>query len=131
MLIDNVDSILSLRDEIGAVKSPVFIVTRVWNETKGIGQPTETRVQILPSPRIVELSHDMRLREGGFMKQGDVILKMISKESYKESDIDLSVPNDKTEKFYLIKNSLFEIISVVDKYVVFQVHIRRTLKKCQ
>jgi len=131
MLIDNVDSILGLRDDIGAVKSPVFIVTRTWGEQKGVGVPTDVKTQILPSPRIVEMSHDMRLREGGFVKQGDIILKMISKESYKETDIDLSVPSDKVEKYYLVKNALYEIVSVVDKYVVFQVHLRRTLKKWQ
>ena len=129
MLIENVDSILSLRDEIGAVKAPVYIVTRVWEDKKGVGKFTDTKVQMLPSPRIVDLSHDMRIREGGIVKQGDLILKMISKESYSEKDIDLSVTDDKTEKFYLIKNGLYEIVSVVDKYVVFQVHIRRTLKK--
>ena len=129
MLIEDIDSILSLRDEIGAVKAPVYIVTRTWKEKKGIGDFTETKNQILPSPRIIDLSHDARIREGGAVKQGDLILKMISKESYQEKDIDLSVTDDKTEKFYLIKNGLYELVSLIDKYVVFQVHLRRTLKK--
>lgn len=129
MLIEDIDSILSLRDEIGAVKAPVYIVTRTWKEKKGIGDFTETKNQILPSPRIFDLSHDSRIREGGVVKQGDLILKMISKESYQEKDIDLSVTDDKTEKFYLIKNGLYELVSLIDKYVVFQVHLRRTLKK--
>ena len=125
----NADEILSLRDQIGAVKKPVYIYTRVWATTKGVGDSAETFTQVLPSPRIVEFQHDLRVREGGNVRQGDIMLKNISQESYPdEVNVDCSTDSDLLEKYYCIDGWLYEVVSVNRKYVTWNVLIRKTSK---
>lgn len=124
------DDILGLRDDLGAVKYPIYILTRIWSgEERGSGVATDTIEQMLPTPYLVDLSHNLNLREGGTLKQGDLLLKMISRQSYKEDDINCTVSNKKAEKFYLIKNLLYEVISVTEHYVYFNVQIRKATKQ--
>lgn len=125
------DSILSIRDEIGAVKSPVFILTRTWAGGEvGKGLPTDSLAQILPSPHIVDFGHDLRVKEGGAVKQGDLILKSISKQSYPlESDVDCSTDGEGIEKFYFINNRIYEVVHAKSRYVTWQVHVRKTIKQ--
>lgn len=122
--------ILSLRDKIGAVKEPVYILTRKWVDKKGMGQYFDTTETIYPTPYVVDYSHKLGVREGGAVRQGDILLKTISKQKYtEESMIDCSVTDDKTEKFYMIKNRLYEVISVTQEYVYWNVQIRKTIKR--
>jgi hypothetical protein len=124
------DEILGLRDELGAIKHHVYLVTRVWPSEKGLGVYAETIEQILPTPYIRDYSQDLRIKEGGNIRLGDIILKMISKETYTmESMIDCSVPDKRTEKYYKINGRLYEVISVTEDYVCWNVHIRKTIKK--
>lgn len=123
------DDILSLRDQIGAVKKPVYLLARVWGSAKGVGSPVDTFTQILPSPRIVEYSQDFRIREGGMIKQGDFMLKGISQESYPtEEHVNCTVNSALLEKWYCIDGWLYEVVSVNRKYVTWNVLIRKTSK---
>lgn len=125
----NVDDILTLRDQIGAVKKPVYFFTRVWPTEKGVGIPVDTFTQVLPSPRIVEFQHDLRVREGGNVRQGDILLKGLSQETYPTEDmIDCSVNSALLEKWYCIDGWLYEVFSVNRKYVTWNVLIRKTSK---
>lgn len=125
------NDILGLRDELGAIKHHVYIFTRTWPETKGIGIPVDTEVQVLPTPFLQDYSQDLRVREGGNIRQGDIILKHISKQAYPTEDlIDCSVSNPKTmEKYYKINNRLYEVINVKQDYVYWNVQVRKTIKK--
>jgi hypothetical protein len=124
-----VDDILSLRDQIGAVKKPVYFFSRVWGEAKGRGTPVDTFTLIQPSPRIVEFQHDLRVREGGNVRQGDIMLKGMSQETYPtEAHVDCSVNSDLLEKYYCIDGWLYEVVSVNRKYVTWNILIRKTSK---
>lgn len=123
------DDILGLRDELGAVKKPIYIVTRTWSGAKrGEGTYTDSKVQVLPSPYLVDLSHSLRVREGGALKQGDLIIKMISKQKYSEAQINGSVDAPNLERWYYIGEYLYEVISVTEEYVYFNVQVRKTSK---
>lgn len=125
------DDILGIRDDIGATKHPIYILTRVWSGDEiGSGTAVDTKVQMLPTPYLVDFSHSLRLREGGKIKEGDILLKTVSKQSYPtENLIDCSVSNKKTEKFYFINGFLYQVISVTSSYVTWAVHIRKTNKQ--
>lgn len=128
-ILENVDEYLGLRDELGAVKEPIYILTRTWEAEKGNGSPVDTFAQILPTPWLVDFTHSLRLREGGTIKQGDILLKMISKATYdEESDIDCSSSDKKVEKWYWIKGRTYEVISVTQDYAWWNVQIRKTIK---
>lgn len=125
------DDILSLRDDIGAIKHHVYILHRIWTGTElGSGSATDTITQILPTPYIVDCSHSLRIKEGGKVKEGDLIIKNISKQSYtEEKEIDCSVINKNEEKYYYINERLYTVISVTSGYVTWNVQVRKSAKQ--
>lgn len=125
------DTILGLRDSLGAVKHPVFLFTRTWSGARlGEGTKTDTQVQILPSPALLDYSHSLRLKEGGRIRQGDLMVKSISKQSFPdESVLDGSTTAKNIEKYYLINNRLYTVISIVEGHVTWAVQVRKTNKK--
>jgi hypothetical protein len=129
-VLKNVDSILGLRDDLGAIKHPIYILTREWSGNEpGSGTPTDSTQQVLPTPYLVDLSHSLRLREGGNLKQGDLLLKMISKKTYNEKQINCSVENQNQERWYYINGLLYEVISITEEYVYFNVQVRKASKQ--
>lgn len=125
------DDILGIRDDLGALKHPIYILTRTWSGQEiGDGTAVDTTAQILPTPYLVDYSHSIKIREGGAIREGDILLKMISKQSYpNESDIDCTTATTKIEKFYYIDGKMYEVISVTSEYVYWNVHLRRTAKQ--
>jgi len=124
------DEILGLRDDLGAIKHKVYIVTRTWSGSElGEGSVTESFEQIKPTPWIVNFKRQIRLREAGKAKQGDIVLKHISKESYKESDLRTVTANGKVEKYYVINSEYYELIDIEEDYVYFNVIIRKRSRK--
>ena len=131
-ILKGIDSILGIRDSVGAVIQPVYFVTRTWFEnlelskvaTQPEGFAKDSVTQLLPSPGLKEYSQDIRLREGGTVKAGDIILKGISKNKFKESDLDGSSSSANIQKFYLIGVKLYQVINVTQKHVTFSVQVR-------
>ena len=125
------DEILGLRDDLGAIKHLVYILTRTWSGTElGNGTATDSIEQILPTPYLVDYSHSLKIREGGKIKEGDIVLKMLSKQTYTDENmIDCSVDNKTTEKYYYINGRLYTVISVTSDYVYWNVHIRKAAKQ--
>lgn len=126
-LLPSVDSILGVRDDIGAALKPVSIVTRTWEGTEpGSGEAVDVAISMLPSPRIVELMNDYRVREGGAFQSGDIILKMVSKQSYANlAAVDCSTASANIEKFYSVGGILYRVIGVREKHLTWDVHLRR------
>lgn len=125
----SLDSILGVRDKI-ALLHPVYLVTRTWPEgIIGRGEYTEDARQMLPSPGIKRFATDLRLREGGVVKQGDVLLKAISKNKYPAlADIDCSVDPETqpgVERFYRINDEEFSVVVPEEKYLTWEVLLRR------
>jgi hypothetical protein len=127
-ILETIDDILGIRDELGALKHPIYILTRSWPEKKGKGEPQDVIEQILPSPNLVDLTERKVVKEAGTTGQADIIIKMVSKNKYVESEIDCSVDDDKTEKWYYINGKLFEVVGVTEDYVYFNIMLKKTLK---
>ena len=130
-ILSDTDDILGLRDELGAGKHDVYILTRKWSESLGKGFATDSIEKLYPTPFITDYSHDLRIRENGMIKQGDLNLKHISKQSYPdESMIDCTVSDPATtEKFYYINSRLYTITSIVGSYVYWNVMVRKAAKQ--
>lgn len=129
----NIDAILSIRDQIGAVKKPVYLVQRSWftdgtftalSGEIGNGVAQDVEVQLLPSPQLVDYTQAVNIREGGSIKGGDIILKMISKSSWSEVDLDGSSSDPSIEKLYRVGARIYQVISVTEGYVTWNVQLR-------
>lgn len=120
------DSILGVRDAIGAVIEPVYLVTRTWSGTQpGDGTPTDVTVQVLPSPQLVNLVNTTKPQSAGSVEQGSIMLKGISKQSYQTKDtIDLTSTQANVEKFYKLKNRLYNVTSVEESYITWNVRLK-------
>jgi hypothetical protein len=132
-LLPAIDSILGVRDQIGAVIKPVYLVTRTWYTDVGYTTPAsqigegyakDVQVQMLPSPGLKNFAQDIRLREGGSVKSGDIILTSVSKNSYTEAQLDGSSALPNVEKLYLVGAKLYQVINVAEKYVTWDVQLR-------
>lgn len=126
-MIGNIDSILAVRDSIGAPIQHSYLVTRSWSGGKlGLGDPVETKQQILPSPRVVQFAADSKFFDGGVIKQGDILLKMISKNKYPtENLLDCVAESEAVEKFYVVGDVEFQILNLREKHLTWDAHLRR------
>lgn len=126
-LLGGVDDILGLRDDIGAALKEVHLVTRSWRGSEpGDGTYVESKVRMLPSPRVVEFTDSHKIREGGAVQQGDIMLKMISKNLYpKAADLDCSSGDAAVERFYEVGGSLYRVVTVTEKHVTWNVLLRK------
>ena len=123
----SVNDILGLRDDIGAGLKPVSIVTRTWSgEEPGDGVPTDLEEPVVPSPYVVEYSDEYRIKEGGAVQQGDIMLRQISKQSYPTREfVDCSVIEKNVEKFYRVGNALYRVIMVKERHLTWNVQLRK------
>lgn len=124
---DCFDSILCIPDSLGLNLKDVSIVNRLWDgEQVGEGNAHDTAERVLPSPMIVDLTHKYNIKEGGLVQQGDILLKNISKTVYPEKNqIDNTTNDLNHERFYMIGDDLYKIISVKENYLTWDVHVRR------
>jgi hypothetical protein len=126
-LTDVADDILGVRDAIGATIHPIYILTRQWSGAEpGDGTAVDTVAIVKPSPAIKSLAHDFVAIQAGSVQSGDLLLKGISKQSYplKES-VAFTAQEPNIEKFYRIDGALYQVISVVENYIYWNVQIRR------
>jgi len=136
---DAIDCALQVRDDLGLQIHNVYIVTRTRAvadpELEGFGEEgmiIDTKVQIFPTPKIVDYSHSLRTREGGSIKQGDLVLKQISKNNYSREDIDCTkteIQGDNVEKYYYINSDLYTVISVTEKVMWWNVQVRKHISQ--
>lgn len=121
------NDILGVRDEIGAVIHPIYLVTRTWSGvTVGDGTFADTQTQVLPTPQIENLFLKLPALQAGVVQSGDLLLKYISKQSYPDEDtVSCKSILDNVEKFYKINNNFYQVISVKESYVTWDVYIRK------
>lgn len=122
------DAILGIREGIGAELHRVFILTRVWQGGEpGDGHAVDEIEEIKPCPAIVDYSHNIRLVEAGAIKQGDLLIKHISKHMYSSVDcIDCSGDDKRIQKFYYINEFLYQVINVKENLLTWDVQVRKT-----
>lgn len=128
-LTDCVDDILAIRQDIGAELATVDFVTRVWSGQRiGDGSFSDTLERMFPLPCIKDLSHDVRLTEGGSIKQGDLILTGVSRNQYPDEEklrTDTGLRN--VEKFYKIGPHYYRTMHIKERLVTWDVHVRKVL----
>lgn len=127
----NVNSILGLRDDLGAALKPVYIVTRTWSgDELGAGTKTDVQAQVLPSPRVVEFSQQYAIKEGGAVQQGDILLKGISQQAYATKNlVDCSYIAANIEKLYKVGGVLYRVIHVRERHLTWEVQLRQISKQ--
>lgn len=119
------EKILELREKIGLLKE-VCIVTRTWSgERVGDGSACDEIHRIKPQPGIREYAHDLRILEGGTIKQGDIVIRGISKSNYPESEIDNSSNAKNVERLYLVGDKLYQLINISERHLTWDVQVRR------
>ena len=126
-LLDCVDSTLEIRQDICAQIADVFLVTRTWSgERPGDGEFEDDETILDPMPSIKDFSHDVRLRQGGSVKQGDLFLIGLSQNKYpNEDDIRTDTRDKNVEKFYRIEAHYYRVINIRKRLVTWNVHIRK------
>lgn len=131
-LLPAIDSILGVRDAVGAVIKPVYLVTRTWyadsayltQATAIDGYAKDTEIQMFPSPQLVDLTQKNRVREGGSYKDGDILLKNVSKNSYSEADLASTSASPNVQQFMRVGEQMFQIVGITPSYVTWDVHLR-------
>lgn len=121
------DSILGVRDSIGAVIQPVYIVERTWSGTQpGDGTPTDVETQVLPSPAVKDLATDFQAQAAGNYIKGDLVLRGISKQSWPTRvAVDCTSTQKNVEKFYKVANEIYNVFHVEESYITWNVRIRK------
>lgn len=126
-LLDGIECALEARDDVGAIKAKVYMVTRIWTGSNvGEGEYSDSTEQMLPSPGIQEYSHDLRVKPGGTVQAGDILLKSISRRKYTREQLELQIPGNQQymEKFYKVCGKIYEAVSVKMNYATYDVLIR-------
>ena len=124
---DCFDSVLAVRESAGLELKDTFRVVRTWSgKVPGDGAPTDTVCEIKPKPGVRDFSHDIRLREGGQIKEGDIIVHQISKNRFPlECNVDGTHPDKNVEVFYKVGGIDYRVINVVEKHLWWNVQLRR------
>lgn len=128
-LIENSDSILSIRQDLGAQKHNVYILKRSWSDGKvGEGIPTDTIEKLNPSPNVQEFPHDIEVRSGGKILGGDIRLKMVSKKNHTREYLELkNTPDQKgVERFYYINGKLYSVVGIMEYQIHYDISLRKT-----
>jgi len=128
---ENINSILTLRDDLGAAKAPVYLVTRRWSGSEpGDGEYRDTEVPVLPSPAIQQYTDDIRIKEGGAIQQSDIKLRWVSRQSFPvKSEIDGTTDDQAVEKLYRVGDVYYTVIAVEERLLCWHVLLRRKSKQ--
>ena len=128
-LLGCLDTVLKVKSDIGATLADVFLVTRTWSGKRtGDGSFTDEETQLKPTPCITEFAHDLRIRAGGSVKQGDLLLTSISRNTIPEEDtLRTDTDSRNVERFYKIESHYYRTIHISKKLVTWDVQIRKVL----
>ena len=120
------NSILGIRDDVGAVIEPVFLVTRTWTGAEpGLGSYSDVVAQILPSPAVRNLATDFRAQSAGTKELSEIMLHGVSKQSYPTRDmIDCTCATANIERFYRVSGKIFNVTKVESSYITWNVRAR-------
>ena len=125
-LIKSVGCALKIRDDLGVQIADVYIVERSWSgQREGDGELLDTLTKIVPTPQIMDYSHDVRIQQGGSYKSGDLILKSIPLDAYTEEELRTDTGDDTTVKYIKVGNHFYRTVHVKEKTVCWDIHITK------
>lgn len=120
---------LKTREDLGLAFQKVCLVTRTWSGAEiGSGTFKDVDKSVSPTPIVKDHDFDLRLTEGGSVKQGDRILQKILKSKFPlESDVDTRVKDcpANVEIMYKIGTALYVVQHVTEKALYWDVQVRR------
>jgi hypothetical protein len=127
---EGLDDLLGMRDDLGVALKEVWFVTHVWTGLEpGDGEKVEERKQVLPSPQIVDYSHNLKAMEGGAFEQGDLVLRQISKRKFPDrAEVVRASDSGNVEKFYEVGGELYRVISCTERHLWWNVQVRKITK---
>lgn len=121
------DSFYGVRERLG-FKQKVYILTRTWPTEIGMGTPTDTVVRVTPAPGIMNLAHKRMITPHGESIIGDIMLTGIAYNRYTEAQLGNTSATPLTEKFYLIDGKTYSTASIEQKFVSWQVVLKKMNK---
>ena len=128
---NSLECALSSIGELGLNVHEVGLFKRKWSEGKiGKGQPSDSLDLFSPQPRLSKIKLRWGIREGGTVKQGDLLVKLLTKATYpNESQINAASDDELEEIYYYVNGDLYEVIEVDEKLLYWNVTIRKTKKR--
>lgn len=125
-----IDKVLEVKQNIGAIKADVSIITRTWTGRRpGDGTFTDVEKEIKPTPCILDFSHDIRLQSGGNYKAGDLMVTSVSRNKFPvESELLTVTSVESVEKFIKVGPHFYRTISIKENFVTWNIHIRKILR---
>ena len=125
---DKADRFFAVRERVG-YKQKVYLLTRTWPGPRvGTGQPTNAVTRIKPAPGIRDLSHRRQISTHGETIAGDIVLTGIAFNLYSEELLGNTTNTPLTEKFYLIDGKTYSVANVSQKFVSWEVVLKKTNK---
>lgn len=125
-----INKILEVRDKAGLTIHEVCLTTRYWEgEQIGDGKCREKTQKITPTPSIREFAHDIRATEGAAIQQGDILLTGISRANYDRDFLSTQQTHPNIEKFYVIDGREYRLVSIIERFVTWDVLVRQTISK--
>lgn len=120
------DAILGIRDSIGVSQKQIHFVTRTWSGGEvGDGIATDSEELLIDTPYIVDLSLNYRAIEGGNVKQGDLLLKMVSKNRYPDRSVFGPVTSGAGKEIFLrIGEILYTVIAIRERNLQWDIQVR-------
>jgi len=126
-LLKDSNSILSIREDLGAQKHNVYFLVRTWSENVvGKGIPKDSVERMSPAPGLQEFPHDIEQRSGGKIMMGDIRLKMVSKLNYPREKLELRGSSKGEERFYYINKNLYAVAGIQEYHLHYDLTLRKT-----
>ena len=121
---DTISDVLGIRDDLGAKKANVYFYE------KNLETEEVVWTQVLPTPDIVDLAHNIKQIESGVIQAGDLFVKDLPIAKYSSKDLETSfMANEKKEKYWIIMESgrtrAYTTTHIKRNLLTYDVHITR------
>lgn len=126
-LIPLVDEVRSeIVDEVAGLRlSTVVVRTRTWSGGElGRGTPTDVDLELEPKPRVRDPEPRQRSAAPGKFEDGDRVVDKVSA-TYTSDELDGGELAAGAELFWLIDGEPYRVVSVDEKYLGWEAHLRR------
>jgi hypothetical protein len=121
----SLNSVLRVRDNLGLAKAEVKFLTRTWTGKRpGEGSVSDVIIPVIPSPSIIDYSHKLAIVQAGAIRQGDLILKHLSKDKFSREELLNQTKSPAIESFWDVNGILYKGVSCTDHLFSWSLQIR-------
>lgn len=113
-------------DEVAGLRlSTVVVRTRTWSGAElGRGMATDADLELAPRPRVRDPDPRWRSAAAGKFEDGDRVVDKVSA-TYTQDELDGGGLAAGAEVFWLVDDEPYRVIGVDEKYLGWEVHLRR------